>query len=218
MQNNGDPTIDGTLSLSVRAFSNPVLTRLRHTHAARRLTSGRMTTRRAAGAFTLLELLLSWSHRHPDHAHDPVYGHLKERAQRCSMANLRGLYVGTEAYLQRNGSWPQIFLEELRSAGGLAKRLGAAPRLSGSSAARGFARPCRNCSQPRLQRPGKARPTTSRPGLTQTDLASPMAAPTLVHRNGDVHGNGNLIISPTAASWRRTIAAENNLSLVRRRP
>src|SRR6266850_6580145 len=71
-----------------------------------------MTTRRPAAAFTLLELLivlviigilatLLF----------PVYAHLRQRAQKVQcMANLRSLYVGTEAYIQRNGSWPQIFL------------------------------------------------------------------------------------------------------------
>ncbi len=42
----------------------------------------------------------------------PVYGHLRERAQKVQcMANLHSLYVGTDLYVQRNGSWPQIFLK-----------------------------------------------------------------------------------------------------------
>ena len=42
----------------------------------------------------------------------PVYGHLRERAQKAQcMANLRSLYVATDLYIQRNGSWPQIFVK-----------------------------------------------------------------------------------------------------------
>jgi type II secretory pathway pseudopilin PulG len=42
----------------------------------------------------------------------PVYGRLRERAQKAQcMANLRNLYVATDLYIQRNGSWPQIFLK-----------------------------------------------------------------------------------------------------------
>ena len=42
----------------------------------------------------------------------PVYGRLRERAQKAQcMANLRSLYVATDLYIQRNGSWPQIFLK-----------------------------------------------------------------------------------------------------------
>ena len=41
----------------------------------------------------------------------PVYGHLRERAQKVQcMANLRSLYLASDIYLQRNGSWPQISL------------------------------------------------------------------------------------------------------------
>lgn len=71
-----------------------------------------MFLRRAAAAFTLLEvlivliivailgtLLL------------PVYGRMRERAQKVQcIANLHSLYVATDLYIQRNGSWPQIFL------------------------------------------------------------------------------------------------------------
>lgn len=42
----------------------------------------------------------------------PIYGRLRERAQKAQcIANLRSLYVATDLYIQRNGSWPQIFLK-----------------------------------------------------------------------------------------------------------
>ena len=73
------------------------------------LSLGRRLRSRSA-AFTLLELLivlviiaiLSTLLL-------PVYGHLRERAQKVQcMANLRSLYLASDIYLQRNGSWPQI--------------------------------------------------------------------------------------------------------------
>lgn len=39
----------------------------------------------------------------------PVYAGMRERAQRIQcLANLHGLYIATNIYVQRNGSWPQI--------------------------------------------------------------------------------------------------------------
>ncbi len=43
----------------------------------------------------------------------PVLSGMRARGQRVQcMSNLRSLYVATESYIQQNGNWPQISLDE----------------------------------------------------------------------------------------------------------
>src|SRR5579864_5987304 len=47
----------------------------------------------------------------------PVVSTMKARAQRVQcMGNLRSLYAATELYIQQNGSWPQIPMNDSDSA------------------------------------------------------------------------------------------------------
>lgn len=46
----------------------------------------------------------------------PVFSTMKARAQRAQCtANLRSLYVATNLYVQQNGSWPQIGIQDTDS-------------------------------------------------------------------------------------------------------
>ena len=104
-----------------------------------------MITRRPAAAFTLLELLIALVIVGIlITLLVPVYGRIRERAQKVQcMANLRSLYVGTEAFLQRNGSWPQIFAKNYGETEDFANAWVTALAPFGSSAAPGSARRCR---------------------------------------------------------------------------
>ena len=72
-----------------------------------------MTTRRLAAAFSLLELLIILVIiAILTTLLLPVYGHLRGRAQKVQcMASLRSIYLASDMYVPRNGSWPQIFLK-----------------------------------------------------------------------------------------------------------
>ncbi len=69
-----------------------------------------MTLRRLATAFTLLELVIALVIvAILATMLLPVYAGMRARAQRVQcLANLRNLYLATDLYIQRNGSWPQI--------------------------------------------------------------------------------------------------------------
>jgi prepilin-type N-terminal cleavage/methylation domain-containing protein len=127
----------------------------------------------------------------------PVYGHMRERAQKVQcMANLRSLYVATEVYLQRNGSWPQIFIrnygtrEEFANAWiaalapfGIQRRTWICPTI-----------------QELLHNPDYTRPANARIDYISTAFDDKPTTPHQWPRQpwfveaGDVHGNGNLLI------------------------
>lgn len=128
----------------------------------------------------------------------PVISMLRARAQRfqCS-ANLHSLYVGTNLFLQENGSWPQI------------------PRSSSETGAEEYAKAWIGALAPfgvdakawicptiqgLLQNPDYSNATDARidyiPMPFDDKPTTPHEwprAPWFVER-GDVHGNGNLII------------------------
>jgi prepilin-type N-terminal cleavage/methylation domain-containing protein len=157
-----------------------------------------MIIRRRAAAFTLLELLIALVIVGILMTLlMPVYGHMRERAQKVQcMANLRGLYVGTETYLQRNGSWPQIFL----------KNYGSPPDYANAWVAAlapfGIERSTWICPsiQELLHNPDYKNPASARLDYISTGFDDKPTSPHQWPRqpwfieSGDVHGNGNLII------------------------
>ncbi len=157
-----------------------------------------MTTRRSAAAFTLLELLIALVIIGIlITLLIPVYGHLRERAQKVQcMANLRGLYVGTEAYIQRNGSWPQIFIKNYEVDEDYANAWVAA------LAPFGIERSAWICPtiQEQLHNPDYNDPAKARLDYVSTGFDDKPTSPHQWPRQpwfietGDVHGNGNLII------------------------
>ncbi len=157
-----------------------------------------MTTRRPAAAFTLLELLIALVIIGIlTTLLIPVYGHLRERAQKVQcMANLRGLYVGTESYVQRNGSWPQIFLKNYPESEDYANAWVAALEPFGVER-RTWICPT---IQGLLHDPDYNDPTKARLDYVSTGFDDKPTSPHQWPRQpwfietGDVHGNGNLII------------------------
>ena len=157
-----------------------------------------MIIRRRAAAFTLLELLIALVIVGILMTLlMPVYGHMRERAQKVQcMANLRGLYVGTETYLQRNGSWPQIFL----------KNYGSPPDYANAWVAAlapfGIERSTWICPtiQELLHNPDYKNSASARLDYISTGFDDKPTSPHQWPRqpwfieSGDVHGNGNLII------------------------
>ena len=128
----------------------------------------------------------------------PLISTLRARAQRAQCtANLKNLYVATELFIQRNGSWPQI------------------PRGRGDASSIDFANawiaalepfgiPRKSWICPTMQDLMRG-PDYSKPENARIDYM-PMPfddKPTTPHKwprqpwfveTGDVHGNGNLII------------------------
>ncbi len=157
-----------------------------------------MITRRPAAAFTLLELLIALVIVGIlITLLIPVYGRIRERAQKVQcMANLRGLYVGTEAYLQRNGSWPQIFLKNYGESEDFANAWVAALEPFGIERSTWI---CPTI-QVLLRNPDYNDPANARLDYVSTGFDDKPTSPHQWPRQpwfietGDVHGNGNLII------------------------
>jgi len=127
----------------------------------------------------------------------PVYGHMRERAQKVQcMANLRGLYVGADLYVQKNGSWPQIFLKNFTTGEDYANAwIGALQPF-------GIERRAWICPtiQELLHNPNYNDPALARIDYVSTGFDDKPTSPHQWPRQpwfietGDVHGNGNLII------------------------
>ena len=128
----------------------------------------------------------------------PLISTLRARAQRAQCtANLKNLYVATELYVQRNGSWPQIH----RSNSGDAPRQFANAWIA---ALEPFGISRRSWICPTIQDLMRG-PDYSKPENARVDYM-PMPfddKPTTPHQwprqpwfveIGDVHGNGNLIV------------------------
>ena len=127
----------------------------------------------------------------------PVYGQLHERAQKAQcMANLHNLYVGTDLYVQRNGSWPQIFINNFPTGEDYANAWVAALGPFG------IERKTWICPtiQELLHGPDYADPANARLDYVSTGFDDKPTSPHQWPRQpwfietGDVHGNGNLII------------------------
>jgi len=157
-----------------------------------------MITRRPAAAFTLLELLIALVIVGIlITLLIPVYGRIRERAQKVQcMANLRSLYVGTEAYLQRNGGWPQIFLKNYGETEDFANAWVAALEPFGIERSTWI---CPTI-QVLLRNPDYNDPANARLDYVSTGFDDKPTSPHQWPRQpwfietGDVHGNGNLII------------------------
>jgi len=126
-----------------------------------------------------------------------VMSSLRSRAQRAQCTtNLRNLYVGTESFIQQNGSWPQI----PRSAAGMSPEYAEA----WVKTLEPFSVPAKTWICPTIQNLMK-NPDYAKPGSARLDYV-PMPfddKPTTAHQwpkqpwfieTGDVHGHGNLII------------------------
>ncbi len=127
----------------------------------------------------------------------PVYGRMRERAQKVQcMANLRSLYLATDLYVQRNGSWPQIFLKNYRTAEDYANAWIAA--LEPFSAER-KTWICPTI-QELLNNPDYIQPAHARIDYISTGFDDKPTSPHQWPRQpwfvetGNVHGNGNLLI------------------------
>ena len=154
--------------------------------------------RNAPGGFTLLELLIVLAIIGIlATLLIPVYGHIRERAQKVQcMANLRSLYVGADLYVQRNGSWPQIFLKNFDTGEDYANAWIAA------LAPFGVERKTWICPtiQELLHNPDYNNPALARLDYVSTGFDDKPISPYQWPRQpwfietGDVHGNGNLII------------------------
>lgn len=127
----------------------------------------------------------------------PVYGHLRERAQKVQcIANLRSLHLATDLYLQRNNSWPQIFLKNYPTAEEYANAWIAA--LQPFS----IGRKTWICPtiQELLQNSDYIQPANARIDYISTGFDDKPTSPHQWPRQpwfietGDVHGNGNLLI------------------------
>jgi len=139
----------------------------------------------------------------------PVNGHLRERAQKVQcIANLHSLYVATEAYVQRNGSWPQIFLKNYGAPEDYANAWVAA--LSPF----GIERKSWICPtiQERLHNPDYNDPASAWLDYVSTGFDDkptsppPVAAPALVHRDRPTcTATATSSSSPTAVSRRAGI-------------
>ncbi len=155
-------------------------------------------TRRRAAAFTLLELLIGLVIiTILVTLLVPVYGHLRTRAQKVQcMANLRSLYLATDVYLQRNGSWPQIFVKNFPTGQEYANAWVAALTPLGVD------RKSWICPtiQEFLHDPSYNNPATARLDYVSSGFDDKATSPHQWPRQpwfietGDVHGNGNLII------------------------
>ena len=162
------------------------------------IARGRGAARRTAYAFTLLELLIVLTIIGIlATLLIPVYGHMRARAQKVQcMANLRGLYVGTDLYVQKNGSWPQIFLKNFTTGEDYANAwIGALEPF-------GVERRTWICPtiQELLHSPDYNNPALARIDYVSTGFDDKPTSPHQWPRQpwfietGDVHGNGNLII------------------------
>ncbi len=127
----------------------------------------------------------------------PVYGHLRERAQKVQcMANLRSLYLATDLFVQRNNSWPQIFLTNYPTREDYANAWVAA--LEPFS----IGRKTWICPtiQELLQNPDYTQPANARVDYISTSFDDKPTSPHQWPRQpwfietGDVHGHGNLLI------------------------
>jgi prepilin-type N-terminal cleavage/methylation domain-containing protein len=169
-----------------------------------------------AGAFSLLELLIV--------AAVigilallllPLISGMRARAQRVNcMANLRSLYIATEAYIQQNGSWPQISMADDESDAAeqnYAKAWIAALKPFGPSEKTWICPTIENLmGNPDYMKPEYARidymvmPFDDKPMTPHQWPKQPWFAEV-----GDVHGNGNLIIfTDGSISDLKTIAAQ----------
>ncbi len=157
-----------------------------------------MITRRSAAAFTLLELLIALVIiAILATLLIPVFGQLRKRAQKVQcMANLRSLYIATDVYVQRNGSWPQIFLKNFPTGQDYANAWVAA------LAPFGVERKTWICPtiQELLHNPDYNKPASARLDYVSSGFDDKPTSPHQWPRQpwfvetGDVHGNGNLII------------------------
>jgi prepilin-type N-terminal cleavage/methylation domain-containing protein len=128
----------------------------------------------------------------------PVFSKMRGRAQRVQcMGNLRSLYIAAESYVQQNGSWPQIDMEDSDSA----EQDYANAWITALSP---FGPTQKTWICPTIQELLR-NPDLSKPGNVRVDyLATTFDdKPTTPHQwprqpwfaeAGDVHGNGNLII------------------------
>jgi prepilin-type N-terminal cleavage/methylation domain-containing protein len=129
----------------------------------------------------------------------PVISTMRSRAQRVQCtANLRSLYVATELYLQQNGSWPQIPTPDDSDA---SEQAYAAAWIT-ALAPFGPTQKTWICptEQDLLGNPDLSKPENMRIDYVATPFDD---KPTTPHQwprqpwfveNGNVHGNGNLII------------------------
>jgi prepilin-type N-terminal cleavage/methylation domain-containing protein len=127
----------------------------------------------------------------------PVYAQIRERAQKVQcMANLRSLYLATETYVQRNGSWPQISLKNYEAPEDFANAWVAALTPFG------IGRKSWICPtiEELLHNPDYNDPANARLDYISTGFDDKPTSPHQWPRQpwfietGDVHGNGNLII------------------------
>lgn len=127
----------------------------------------------------------------------PIYSGLRARAQRAACAaNLRGLYIASDTFLQRNGSWPQIHAKDFETREALANAWIAALEPFG------LARKNWICPtiQDSLQGPDYQDPAHARIDYVATPFDDKTLTPHQWPRqpwfieSGDVHGNGNLLI------------------------
>lgn len=128
----------------------------------------------------------------------PVLSGIRARGERVKcMANLRSLYVATEAYLQQNGSWPQIDVDESDEEDqAYARSWIAALKPFGISEKSWICPTIQNLLRnPDLQKPENVRvdyyacPFDDKPMTPHQWPQQPWFV-----EAGDVHGNGNLII------------------------
>ena len=122
------------------------------------------------------------------------------RAQRAQCtANLRNLYIATEAYIQQNGSWPPISIADDESDAAeqdYAKAWIAALKPFGPSEKIWICPTIQNL----MQNPDYLKPENVRIDYTATPFDDKTMTPHQWPKqpwfieNGDVHGNGNLII------------------------
>jgi len=129
----------------------------------------------------------------------PVISTLRARAQRAQCtANLKSLYVATELFVQRNGSWPQI-----RITGNDEAAMQAYARAWIEALAPfGISQKSWICPtvQDLMRNPDLTRPENVRVDYIATNFDSKPTTPHQWPRQpwfaevGDVHGHGNLII------------------------
>ncbi len=126
-----------------------------------------------------------------------VYGRLRSRAQKVQcIANLHALYVATDLYIQRNGSWPQIYLKNYPDSEDYANAWVAA------LAPFGIERKTWICPtvEELLQNPDFVDPAHARIDYISTGFDDKPTSPHEWPRQpwfaerADVHGNGNLLI------------------------
>ena len=145
----------------------------------------------------------------------PVISTMRARAQRAQCtANLKSLYVATELFIQRNGSWPQIRLAgnddaamqtyarawiEALAPFGISQKIWVCPTV-----------------QDLMHNPDLTKPENVRVDYMATSFDSKPTTPHQWPRQpwfaeiGDVHGHGNLIIfTDGSVSDLKTVAGKN---------